>query len=160
MGRLQMPCVLSVLMAFGAASAGHFCLEAKLRDGKTVVKGYLPEKRASFEALTADGKTVTVRLEKLPDYAKREWSQEIVWDEKLGLYVLRAPSWTGLLKRLWDKLDLDVAPPAASPGAGEKALDEAVAETRRIPLKGADIAEVKIRYVDPAREVIKPKGKR
>ncbi|HPD16156.1 MAG TPA: hypothetical protein PLE19_14475 [Planctomycetota bacterium] len=160
MKRFLPPCVLLALMASGATSAGHFCLEARLRDGRSVVKGYLPEKRASFDALTADGKAVTVRFERLPDFAKRDWSQEIIWDEKLSLYVLRTPSWTGLLKRLWDTLELDAAPPTAAPAAGERTLDEAIAESKRIPLKGADVAEVKIRYIDPSNETIKPPKKR
>lgn len=160
MNRLSLACGAAALAAFSAASAGHFYLEAKLRDG-TVARGYLPEKRASFEAVTADGKAVTVRFEKLPDFAKREWSQEIAWDEKLGLYVLRAPSWTGLLKRLWEKLELDAAPPAdPSRGLAEKELDAAMAERKRVVLKGGDVAEVKIRYIDPTREVFKPEKRK
>ncbi len=89
MNRLSLTCGVA-LVALSAASAGHFCLEAKLRDGKTV-KGYLPEKRATFQGVTADGKTVAVRLEKLPDYAKRDWSQEILWDEALAT-SLSAPA--------------------------------------------------------------------
>ena len=50
MKRFLPPCVLLALMASGATSAGHFCLEARLRDGRSVVKGYLPEKRASWNA--------------------------------------------------------------------------------------------------------------
>ncbi len=159
MNRLSLTCGVA-LVALSAASAGHFCLEAKLRDGKTV-KGYLPEKRATFQGVTADGKTVAVRLEKLPDYAKRDWSQEILWDEAFGLFVLRAPSWTGLLRRIWDTLELDAAPPAdASRGVAEKELDAAMGEGKMVTLKGSDVAEVKIRYVDPAREAIKPAKKR
>lgn len=148
--------LLAVLLAASVARAGHFYLDVTLRDGKKV-KGYLPETRASFEGVTSEGKAVTVRLEKLPDYAKRDWSQEILWDEKLALYVLRAPSWTGLLKRIWERLELDAAPPAdPGRGAAEKELDEAVAEQKKVAVKGSDVAEAKIRYVDPAKEVIKP----
>ena len=152
--------LLLLIVAAVQASAGHFYLEAKLRDGKTVVKGYLPEKRATFDGVTASGQMVKVRFEKLPDFAKREWSQEIVWDEGLGVYFLRAPGWTGELKRLWDKLELDAAPPAeAGRPMAERELEAAIAEQKRVALKGSDVAEVKIRYVDPAKEVIKPKKK-
>ncbi len=161
MSRSWLPGVVAAVAACGVASAGHFYLETKLRDGKTVLKGYLPEKRGTFEALAADGKTVTVRFEKLPNFAKREWSQEIVWDEKLGLFIFRAPSWTGLLKRLWDNLELDAALPA-DPGrsVAERELDATMAEGRKLLLKGSEVADVKIRYVDSSREVIRPKGKR
>jgi hypothetical protein len=161
MMRLAIPIFVALCVAAQTASAGHFYIEAKLRDGKTVVKGYLPEKRASFEALAADGKAVTVRFEKLPDFAKREWSQEILWDEKLGLFILQAPSWTGLLKQLWDKLELDASPPA-DPGRSptERELDAAMAEGKKLILKGSDVADVRLRYIDPAKEAIKPGKKR
>jgi len=143
-------------LAAAQASGGYFYLQATLRDGKSV-KGYVPEKRASFEGVTAAGQTVTVRLERLPDFAKREWSQEIVWDEKLGLFFLRAPGWTGALQRLWDKLELDPAPPGDTRRpVAERELDATLAEGKKIVVKGSDVAEVKIRYIDPAKEVIKP----
>jgi len=123
------------------------------------VKGYLPEKRATFQGVTAGGQTVSVGLERRPTGPKQPWSQEITWDEKRGLFVLRVPSWTGELRHIWETLALDPKPPApADRGVAERELDAALDESERILLKGADVAEVKIRYVDPAREAIKPKG--
>jgi hypothetical protein len=146
-----------LLIALAAqASAGHFYLEARLRDGKTVT-GYVPEKRAAFEGVTVDGKPVTVRLARLPSYAKRPWSQSIQWDEKRNVFVLRAPSWTGELKRIWKELVLDPKPPPAATGSvAERELEAALDDQRRVTLRGSDVAEAKIRWIDPAKEAIKP----
>ena len=150
-------CVM--LAAATVASAGHFHLKATLRSGKSI-EGYVPEKRAAFEGLARDGKTVKLRFQKLPSYAKRPWSQEIQWDEKRGVFVLRAPSWTGELERIWEKLILDPKPPGDSDrSVAERELEAALDEGKRVVLKGSDVAEVKIRYIDPATEVIKPKKK-
>jgi len=148
---------LSAVLAAASASAGHFYLEITLRDG-TCVRGYVAEKDAAFEGVARDGQTVRTRLAKLPAHAKREWAEEIAWDAKRGVFVLRAPWWTGELTRIWKVLVLEPRPPAPRGGdAATRDLDDALDEEKRIRVKGSDVATAKIRYVDPKTEVIKPK---
>ena len=112
-----------------AAPIPHFYLEATLRDGKEV-KGTLQPENAKYEGETPDGKKVQLKLEKLPDYAKRKWDMNIKYDEKRELFVVKASGWTGDLKKIWDSFELD-----AVEGGG------------KVTLKGADVQEVNVRYV-------------
>ena len=148
------------LAAACAAAPGHFYIEATLRDGQTVA-GWLPAKRGTFEAVTVQGRTVRVRFGKLPSYVKRTWSQHIAWDEARGVFVVRASGWTGELKRIWEKLELDEkrSPEAPRADADELDMDLAAEEPKKIVIKGSDVAEARIRFVDPAKEAVKP-GKR
>lgn len=123
----------------GTARAAHFYVEATLRNGESVA-GTVPEDRAKFDGVTLSGRTVKLKLEKLPGYAKRDWSEIIEWDEERGLFVVRAPGWTAELKRIWEQLELDPAP------GGRKSV-----------LKGGDVKTVRIRFVGDKKEDKKKK---
>lgn len=130
--------------------AGYFYVEATLRDG-TVVKGILPPKEADFEGLTTYGEKVKLHLEKLPTWAKRKWSEEIVWDDKRDIFILRAPGWTGELKKIWDELKLH---PETTPGSlptleepTEEEEETEIEKPKRIILKGRKVKLVRIRFI-------------
>ena len=115
----------------------YFEVKATYEDG-SVVTCFAPAKRYAFDAVSLTGASVRASIDPLPDYVGRELAATIRWEARRGLYVVRAPGWTGELTRLWDRLEL---PPT-----------EAGAPPTVLPATG--LRELSVRHIRPA----KPKG--
>ena len=133
------PCAAAMAASPARPAPPYFEVKAEYEDG-SVITCFAPAKRHAFGAVSPTGAPAGASIDPLPSYVGRESATTIRWAADRGLYVMRAPGWTGELKRLWDRLEL----PSTEAGAPPTVL----------PAEG--LRELSVRHVRPA----KPKGKK
>ena len=108
-------------------------------DGRTI-EGAVAPADAQFQATTSEGQTVTLRLEKLPPYEKQGGISETIERVQAG-YVIRAPWYTAVVKRLWENMPLRVG-------------------QRVVNVPGELVNRATVRWVEPADKPQQGGGKR
>jgi sulfur carrier protein ThiS len=121
--------VAALLAPLACAEAQHFVVTVTTVDGKTM-EGTVPEKEAAFEAVTTQGKTVSLRLERGGRDSKREFSEVVT--RVNGGFVLRAEWYTAVMKSIWAELPLRV-------------------DDKVVKVAGKDVQSAKVKFVWPEK---------
>ena len=105
MTHLALALPLAALLPIAQPETDHFVVTITTVHGKTI-EGIVLDTDARFQAVTLTGKTLDLRLEKLPPYTKRELSETIT---RLDAgFLLQAPSYTAVVKSIWAELPVRV----------------------------------------------------